>query len=100
MIIHTNWNDANNSGNRKLTEVTFEFYLVSYTQILESLQESNKMHKREDDENFEQTTSMDLDQVWVLALRVLHIFEETILNNFPSKLLIFYVLSKIKVFIK
>jgi hypothetical protein len=67
-------------SNSRCDEVCFEFYLISYQQILESLQESNKSNE----ENFEQTTSMDLDQVWVLALRVLHLFEDSITQTYPS----------------
>lgn len=72
-----------NETTLKCSQVTFEFYLISYHQILESIQESHKAATTRD-ENYEHTTSMDLDQVWVLALRVLNLFEETILSSYPS----------------
>lgn len=80
VIIYANMNESSS----KCTQVTFEFYLTSFHQILESIQESHKTQHRE--ENFEHTTSMDLDQVWVLALHILHMFEDTILSSYPSKI--------------
>ena len=44
------------------------------------------------EENFEQTLKEDLDHVWNLALRILGLFEETIILSCPSS---FNFLSKI-----
>jgi hypothetical protein len=75
----------------KTNEVIFEFYLISNEVIMDGLQQSDKLKN----ENFEQTLSMDLDHVWVLALRVLHLFEETINSAFPS-IVIFLKIFKLK----
>lgn len=59
-------------------EVIFDFYLVSYQSVIEGLDPTNK-------NDFEQTTEMDLDQIWLVALKVLQLFEESIIQTFPSK---------------
>ena len=48
--------------------------------MIESLNE-NKINK---DEQFEQTLTMDLDQLWLLGLRVLQLFEDIINSSYPS----------------
>ena len=73
-------NTASQNADDNADEIMFEFYLVKYTQILENLEQSEKLQE----ENFEQTLSNDLDHVWVLALKILNIFEETINSTYPS----------------
>lgn len=65
-------------------EVVFEFFLVSYQQIIESLEQSSKDKKGE----FEQTTEMDLDQIWIVALKILQLFEDTINYTYPSTIVL------------
>lgn len=74
----------------KTNEVIFEFYLISNEVIMDGLQQSDKLKN----ENFEQSLSMDLDHVWVLTLRVLHLFEESINSTFPSRFLFLNVQTK------
>jgi hypothetical protein len=83
VLIRTNLSNEKAQCN----EVVFEFYLKSYQQIIESLEESNRIIN----ENFEQTDSMDLDHLWVLALRVVELFEETTTSLYPSKLMGLYL---------
>ena len=62
-------NTSNENTSDELEEIIFEFYLLNYQQILDSLEQSEKLQE----ENFEQTLSNDLDHVWVLALKILNI---------------------------
>ena len=69
-----------NIKKNEIDQVIFEFYIISYHQVIESLNE-NKINK---DEQFEQTLTMDLDQLWLLGLRVLQLFEDIINSSYPS----------------
>lgn len=73
-MIYTNSTKSTDPGN----EVIFEFYLTSYQQVLEGIDTTQK-------DEFDQTTEMDLDQIWIIALRILQLFEETINQTFPSR---------------
>ena len=66
-----------NRGDNDTDEVIFEFYMVSYQHILESVNKS---------EEFEQTITMDLDQLWLLTLRVLQLFEDIIVTSYPGNI--------------
>lgn len=66
------------NSEEKCNEVIFDFYLVSYQSVIEGIDPTNRG-------DFEQTTEMDLDQIWLVALKVLQIFEESISQTFPSK---------------
>lgn len=63
-------------------EVVFDFYLVSYQSVIDGLDPINN-------NDFEQTSEMDMDQIWLVALKVLQLFEETIIHTFPSKFLFY-----------
>ena len=89
----TNNNSNNNNNNatgsnNKSTKVVFDFFLVSYDSIMERL----TCYGQERDPNFEQTLQMDLDHLWNLALRVLTLFEETIISTFPSEFLVVFLI--------
>ena len=77
--------------------VVFEFYLVSFHQIQESIEQSklsessNSIEKPSAENKSYRIDSMDL--IWILALRVLQLFEETITSMYPSKEYIEKVLS-------
>ncbi|CAF0906963.1 unnamed protein product [Brachionus calyciflorus] len=58
-------------------EVIFDFYLVNYQSVIDGLDPSNK-------NEFDQTTEMDLDQIWLVALKILQYFEESISQTYPS----------------
>lgn len=73
-------NRATQKPGEEADEIFFEFYLVNYHQIIDNLEQSEKIKE----ENFEQTLSNDLDHVWSLALKILSFFEETINSNWPS----------------
>jgi hypothetical protein len=80
-----------NKTNEKYDEVIFEAYLISYQPLIESFQ--NKNNNNNNDLKFDQTeqsTSMDLDQIWVLIIRVLQIFEETLQFLVPSSSFFIY----------
>ena len=59
--------------------------MVNYQHVVDSL----KANKNKD-ELFEQTLTMDLDQLWLLGLRVLQIFEDTITASYPSKFYLYF----------
>ena len=75
-MVHLKFETTNDET--RIDEVIFEFYLVSYNNVIESL-DSTKTR-----EDFEQTLTMDLDQLWLLALRVLQLFEDIITTSYPS----------------
>jgi len=81
VIIHTNSTGQRKAG--ETDEVTFEFYLLSYAKIIEQLE--LEVNLGENDEHFDHTLSMDLDHIWILALKILHMFEENINLSYPSK---------------
>ena len=68
----------------KKDRVLFEFYLVSYQPLLES-SNSGEMYAQDRLEQV-QTSVMDCDQLWVLALKMLHLFEETVVLSYPSNI--------------
>ncbi|CAF0772659.1 unnamed protein product [Brachionus calyciflorus] len=73
VIIYTNALKKTDECN----EVIFDFYLVNYQSVIDGLDPSNK-------NEFDQTTEMDLDQIWLVALKILQYFEETISQTYPS----------------
>jgi hypothetical protein len=87
MLIYTN---SSSSENKLANEVTFEFFLISYEIIVEGLQKADKL----DDDKFEHTLTMDLDQLWTLSLKILNLFEESISSSYPSNILICLYLIK------
>ena len=82
ILIYKNINDNNNNNNNEIDQIVFEFYIISYHQVIESLN-LNKINKDEQ-QQFEQTLTMDLDQLWLLGLRVLQLFEDIINTSYPS----------------
>lgn len=71
--------------------VVFELYLVSYQPLLEN-STNNEMYAQDRLEQI-QTSVMDCDQLWVLALKMLQLFEDTIIQSYPSKTRSFHPLA-------
>ena len=80
VLIYTNIEEDN------IDEVIFEFYIINYQHVIESQSSS----KNKDETAFEQTLTMDLDQLWLLGLRVLQIFEDTVNSSYPSLFICFF----------
>lgn len=98
-----------NQEKELIVEVVFEFYLISYSPFLDSLAKSKLDEPHEHDQSrlsmgskseskkadmsnqseqsqtfVEQTLQMDLDFVWISALRLLQLFEEAVHYTCPS----------------
>lgn len=74
-FIHSSLVYFSKQDNETTDQVIFEFYIVSYQHVLESV---NNVQE------FEQSLTMDLDQLWLLALRVLQLFEDIIVTSYPG----------------
>ena len=76
--------DSKEVKNKK-EEVIFEFYLLSYSEIIKQL-EINISSKDDGhfDGPFDHNLTMDLDHLWVTALKILSIFEEAIFSSYPG----------------
>ena len=73
-----------NKENNQKDEVIFEFYLLSYTKIIEQLQLNISIKAGDPSQEFDHTLTMDLDHLWVAALKILQLFEETVSSSYPS----------------
>jgi hypothetical protein len=98
-----------NQEKELIVEVVFEFYLISYSPFLDTLAKSKLDEPQEHDQSrlsmgskseskkvnltnqteqahtfVEQTLQMDLDFVWISALRLLQLFEEAVHYTCPS----------------
>lgn len=69
-------------------EVTFEFYLLSYSEIVKQLEMDINVGSDEDENNgsFDHNLTMDLDHLWSSALKILGLFEEVINQSYPGKI--------------
>ena len=66
----------------KNSEVTFEFFLLSYHKIIEQLELELNISNEQD--TFDHNLTMDLDYIWMSALKILQLFEDTIQSFYPS----------------
>ncbi len=82
--------------------VYFEFYLINLNQIIDFVEEKTKLNNKKEngnlniEENSTKITYRDyMDVLWILTLRILQLFEETISTMYPS--IIFYYMYFIKI---
>ena len=86
LLIYTN----SNLQSEKCDQVVFEFYLTSYDFIFETLDQENEI---------DQTLTMDLDHIWSFSLKILNLFEESITSSYPSKMVLIYIFLDLFLFL-